>query len=256
MKQTRALLLLCLAFAVAACQAGGFGAAATATPEAPTATATSTVVWFPTAPPAKPTATLRPVPTATPLPPPEPGRLLLEEKFSPPGNWQVFSIKEGTVGYGRDELTFALSSPRANLISFRSKDSFEDIYLEMVVNPTLCQGSDQFGVLFRVQSENTYDRLMLTCAGSARLERFVNGASSLLQDWINSPQLAASPDGVKLGIWAVGKDVRLYLNDTLLFSAVDDRLSSGSLGLYARSMGETALTVNFSELKIYEAFDK
>lgn len=250
------LILLCLALVLTACQAGGPGMTATVTPEAFAPTTTPTVVWFPTTAPALPTATLRPVPSATPLPPPEPGRLLLEETFSPPGAWQTYSIKEGNVGYGRNELTFALSSPRANLISYRSKDSFGDMYLEITANPSLCQGNDQFGVLFRVQSENTYDRLMLTCGGSVRLERFVSGASSLLQDWITSPQLAASPDGVKLGIWAVGKDVRLYLNDILLFSVMDDRLSTGSLGLYARSMGETALTVNFSGLKVYEAFKR
>ena len=76
----------------------------------------------------------------------------------------------------------------------------------------------------------------------------------MLHDWSASAQALPNNTGTyKLGVWAVGNDLRLYIDNVLQFSASDASLSSGGLGLYARSMGDTAVTVSFANLAVYHA---
>jgi hypothetical protein len=44
--------------------------------------------------------------------------------------------------------------------------------------------------------------------------------------------------------------MRFFVNDQYLFSAKDPLLHSGSLGVFARSTGNNALTVSFTDLVI------
>ena len=54
----------------------------------------------------------------------------------------------------------------------------------------------------------------------------------------------------RLGIWARGDEFRFFINDQHQFTVNDPLLVSGNIGVFARSMGETAVTVNFSDLII------
>jgi hypothetical protein len=46
--------------------------------------------------------------------------------------------------------------------------------------------------------------------------------------------------------------MRFYANDEYLFTVHDPLLSSGLLGVFARSAGDMAVTVNFTELVVRE----
>ena len=46
--------------------------------------------------------------------------------------------------------------------------------------------------------------------------------------------------------------MRFFVNDAYQFSINDPMLPSGSLGVFARSAGDLAVTVNFSELVVTE----
>jgi hypothetical protein len=49
--------------------------------------------------------------------------------------------------------------------------------------------------------------------------------------------------------------MRFFVNDEYQFTINDPMLPSGSVGVFARSRGENAVTVNFSELVIREIVD-
>jgi hypothetical protein len=228
-------------------------AAATVEPTATASavpTATHTVIWFP------PTATPTPPPTraavtATPPPPLELGAALLSDDFSRPSGWTTGHIESGSVAYGENELTLAVDAKNASLLSLREAPELTDFYLQVTASPSLCQQDDQYGVLFRASSAGDAYRLLATCSGRLRLERLLGGQASVVRDWITSSQIMPNmPASYRIGIWAKGSQIRVYINDVFELEAREPVHSKGGLGLYARQMGSTALTVSFSDLQV------
>lgn len=244
------LTLLCTT-SLAACGFTGAVGAETPPPTTPPApTTTLTPVWFPVTP----TSTLRPVeipPTATPAPLEGLGPVILKDDFAPNGQWITYQNDSGSVQYGKNELTLAVNQPKASLVSLREQPPLENYYLEITATPSLCQGSDQFGVMFRVVSTRDFYRLVVTCGAQVRLEKVQNAAGTILQDWTFSPQLTPdSPNGMRLGILAAGSLLRIYINQVLQFEARDPAFTVGGLGVFARSQGQNVETINFSDLLV------
>jgi len=51
-------------------------------------------------------------------------------------------------------------------------------------------------------------------------------------------------------VWIAGDEIRVFIDDYFQFSARDPVLTGGSLGLFARAAGDSALTVSFSDLVV------
>ena len=86
-----------------------------------------------------------------------------------------------------------------------------------------------------------------------RLDRLVNGKASSPQPWSLSGSVPpGAPSFSRLAVWASGNEIRFFVNDQYHFSVNDPLLLNGSLGLFARSAGQTDLTVNFSDLVVKE----
>ncbi len=214
---------------------------------------TATINWFPST--FTPTPFNTPLPaTATPAPPPPVGSLIYQDDFTHPGLWLTGQFSVGTIAYGNNELNLAISEPRSVLISTRLEPALTDFYLEVTAIPSLCLAGDDYGIQFREASPNDFYRFLISCNSQVRLERLKGGAGQVLHDWSASAQAFPNTSGTyKLGIWAVGNDLRFYIGNVLQFSVSDASLSTGGLGLYARSMGDTAVTISFANLAVYQA---
>ncbi len=229
--------------------------AVTATPTdtlAPTtsATLTPTVVWFP------PTDTPTPFPTPVITPTvdmrPTTGEIIFEDDFSDPAAWSHSQTELGSVALGKNDLTIAIAEKNAYLYSVRDQPVFTDFYLEMTAETSLCRGLDEYGILFRVASSGDYYRYSLSCNGQVRLDRVLGGQASSPQPWMLSGAVPpGAPAMVKLAISAAGSEMRFFVNGQYQFSIHDPSLPSGSLGVFARSTNNMALTVNFSDLVVY-----
>ncbi len=226
----------------------------TATPTATatiTPTTTATVIWFP------PTVTFTPLPTR-PVEPtvdtrPSFGDELFNDPFNDTSLWQTTRTAAGSVAYGKGELTLAVSQPQGSLLSLRKAPQLSNFYLEVSVQPSLCRGSDAFGLLIRAASAADYYRLLLNCNGQMRMERIMNSRTTPLNEWVTSGQLL--PGGMlqtRLGVAAQGQELSVFVNDVFQFSVKDPVFESGAAGVFARSAGETPLTVNFSDMVVYE----
>ena len=55
-----------------------------------------------------------------------------------------------------------------------------------------------------------------------------------------------------MGIWAVGNEMRLFLNGRYQFTVSDPSFPTGAFGVFVRSAEETPATVTFSDLVVYE----
>jgi hypothetical protein len=227
-----------------------------APPQTPIPTATDTpvptptIVWFPV-----PTATDTLVPTTTIISPtpdmrPGIGDVILKDDFSDTTQWQTPQLTSSSVAYGDNNLSVVVNQPGGYTMSLRYKPLLNNFYLEITASPSLCQSGDAYGVLVRATQES-YDRFAVNCNGMLRFERVSNGQSQVLQDWTPSGQVrAGAPQTIRLGLWVLGNTIRCFVNGVYQFEIKETAYTSGMLGLFARSAGNTAVSVSFSDLVV------
>jgi hypothetical protein len=182
------------------------------------------------------------------------GALLFSDDFGDPALWMLGRNQTGSMAMGVNELTLAVSQARGYLYSLRSEPTLSDFYLEITASPSLCRGEDEYGILLRVSPSLEFYRFGMLCNGQARLDRYYSGVASSPQPPApNAAVPPGAPSQSRLAVWVRGKELRFYANNTFLFSVRDPTLVSGALGVFARAAGDTMVTVNFSDLQVYEA---
>lgn len=232
---------------------------------APQATATSqpspsstplpspTVVWFP--PTSTPTA--RPTPQVTPTREMdlETGEILYRDRFQSRQRWSIPTSNRGEINIANGEMNIIIKEPQTFLFSETTKRDFTNFYAEITASPSLCSGKDEYGLMFRSRGMGQHYRFSLSCDGEVRLDRILGQSALSLQPWVPSASVpSAAPSQSRLGVWAVEDEFHLFVNGTHQFSITDQEISQGSLGLFARAVGETAVTVSFSDLVVRRAF--
>jgi len=189
-----------------------------------------TLVWFP------PSATPSPQALATQIPTPEQkpgiGAITLTDDFSSPDLWNIASSDEGSAAINDNQLTLAVG-PGVSINSLRQELVLSDFYAELTASPSLCKGQDEYGLLVRA-SAVAYYRLALVCNGTLRLDRVSRNSHQLLQAAIPSGDApTGAPGNVRMGVWAVGSDLRFFLNGRYQFSVNDKNYPSGTIGVFA-----------------------
>lgn len=216
---------------------------------APTLPPTATIDWFPaTATPTRlPTLPVNPTPDQRPAI----GEVKLADDFLQSDTWQTIENNQGTVAFGKGDLTIAISKPRGYLSSINKQAMLTDFYLELTMSPSLCKGDDAYGLFFRAAGSFDNYRLVINCSGKVRLERMVSGKPVPLHDWEASGQVPpGSPLEIRVGVWAVRNEFRIFINDFYQFAVRDPVYKAGGIGVFARSGGDNALTVSFSDLVV------
>jgi hypothetical protein len=254
-KASGIILVLCGIIGLSACQP-----VTTATLELPTATyitpsptASPSPIWFP--------------PTQTPTPPGpsqvastptspaslEAGALIFSDDFSDPAAWELGQTGTGSRALGKNELTLAIAQPHSSLSSLRRDTQLGDYLLEITASPSLCKDGDEYGLLLRVTPEGDFYRWSLTCDGQTRLDKYYQGKASSPQGLMLSGAVPpGAPSQSRLAVRMKGKVLDFYINGEYQFSVRDPSLVSGTIGVYARAAGDNAVTVNFSDLSVYE----
>jgi hypothetical protein len=59
-----------------------------------------------------------------------------------------------------------------------------------------------------------------------------------------------APSISRLAVWVKGKEMRFFVNEEYQFTVSDPMLPEGTIGVFARSAGDNAVTINYSELVI------
>ncbi len=223
----------------------------TPTPVSATETPTLTIAWFPptNTPAIFPTRTI----LSTPQQPPGLTELLFTDSFDQADLWStsVASWTSATVTRNRLILSISGQGP-VSILSLRSQPTLEDFYAEATVKLSLCGSKDQFGMIFRAAPGDNHYRFEVRCDGQVRLERRLSGSISPLLEWQSSGDApSAAPADVILGVWAVGSEMRFFLNDHYQFTVRDPVLHTGTVGFFAYASGTTPITASFSDLTVY-----
>jgi hypothetical protein len=221
----------------------------TATP-LPTGTPipTGTIVWFP--PSATPTLLALPTYTGTPEMKPGIGTRILSDTFSDSSPWDTAVSDHGSAAISMNRLSLA-AQPGYYLSSMRRELPLSDFYAEVTAHPSLCTGEDNYGVIARGVGSSFY-RFVLTCNGQIRAERISGGTRLPIQEPVPSGDAVRPPGEVRIGLWAVGDEMRLFLNDRYQFSVTDPKFPIGAFGVFVRSTGEEPVSVTFSDFDVYE----
>ena len=100
---------------------------------------------------------------------------------------------------------------------------------------------------------SSFYRFVLSCSGAIHVERIKNGTKLIILEPVPSGDVPhGAPGEVRIGLRAVGAEMRLFLNDRFQVSLVDKSFPSGAFGVFARSAGDTPVTVTFSDLTVYD----
>ncbi|MBI3152632.1 MAG: hypothetical protein HYZ21_10900 [Chloroflexi bacterium] len=222
---------------------------ATPIPLTPTETPppTPTINWFP--PSATPT--LQTFSTKAPTPEMRPGLSgdLVTDDFSDPSLWDIAASDDASANIKNNRLTLSVQS-EVYMLSLKHDLVLDNYYAEITARPSLCRDEDSYGLLVRASATNYY-RFVLSCNGTARGERVSGGTRLILQQPLPSGDVPpGAPGEVRIGVWAVGREMRLFLNGRFQFTISDPSFPSGSIGVFVRSVGATAAVVSFSDLTI------
>jgi hypothetical protein len=216
-----------------------------------TETPTATIIWFPATD----------TPTALPSQPPPPtqdarpgmGELLFSDSFDQPALWNTASSDEASAILSNHRLVLSINaSGPLYLTSLRSQPSLGDFYAEATANLSLCNSNDEYGMVLRAGGSVDYYRFALNCSGQERLERVSAGVTYPLLGWLSSNDIpSGAPAKVKLGVWADGREMRLFMNNVFQFSMADPVFSAGTIGFFAYAAGKTPVTISFSDLSVH-----
>jgi hypothetical protein len=239
------LLLLGLTTACAALDVFAAPSAPLNATETPPASAT--IDWFPAS--ATPTPQVFSTQTPTPEMRPGLGTLALTDDFSIANLWNISTSDQGSAAIDSKRLTLAVQ-PHIYMISLRNDLVLGDFYAEIIAQPDLCRGRDEYGILIRANAV-AYYRFALNCNGQVRAERVSVNQKHPLQSPVSSVDAPISTPGqVRIGIWASGSQMRFFLNDHYQFGINDANYASGTIGVFAYSISDTPVTINFSDLAV------
>ena len=206
-----------------------------------------TIIWFP--PSATPTLGVFATNFSTPEMRPGLSDTFLTDDFSDPSLWDIAASDEASAAIESNRLTLAAQNG-VYMLSFRHGIVLDDYYAEITARPSLCRGKDDYGLLIRASSA-AYYRFSLSCNGTANVDRLSNGTKLNLQKPLASSDIPiGAPGEVRIGIWAVGAQMRLFLNGRYQFSIREPSYPSGTIGVFVNSAGDTATIISFSNLVI------
>jgi hypothetical protein len=179
------------------------------------------------------------------------GSVILKDDFSNASSWDTAVSDQGSSAISRNRLTLA-AQPGIYLASMNRATNFGNFYAEITAHPSLCRGDDSYGLIIR-STGNSFYRFTLNCNSMIYMERIKSNVKLVMQQPTPSGDAPpGAPGEVRIGIWASGSEMRLFLNGRFQFSVTDASFPSGALGVFAHGTGDTPVSVIFSDLIVYD----
>jgi hypothetical protein len=245
------LFLALMGLSTAGCSSipGSMGAAATPTGTVPAPIPTE-FLWFP--PTDTPAVAMALSPEPTPEQKPRVGELLVIDDMTSTAHWNAAASGQAAVTVSQRGLTVSAGPSQPPVVSLHRSAVFDNMYIEITARPSLCREKDVYGLVFRAPNEVAYYRYAAICDGTVAAERISLGGPRVLQvPTATSDVPVGAPGEVKLGVWALGSELRFFLNDRYQFTVEDSNYVVGGLGVFAEARGETPVVVTFSGLRVY-----
>lgn len=222
----------------------------TTIPQGTTTAASTEIVWFPATMTQPPAARVTREPT--PERKPGVGELVVEDDMTSSTHWNAVADGNAPATVSEKGLTISAQPGGAGVVSLHRSAVFDDMYIEVTARTNLCRDRDAYGIVFRAPNDVAHYRFVSVCDGTAAAARVSLGGPRVLQPPTASADVPlGAPGEVRLGVWALGSDLRFFLNDRYQFTVTDSNYAAGGVGVFVQAGGQTPAVVTFSDMAIF-----
>jgi len=131
----------------------------------------------------------------------------------------------------------------------------EDFYLEVALQTPECEGSDHFGVMFRVPENANANKGYLfgiTCNGQYSVRRWNGDTMAYPVNWTANDAINTGKDVVnKLGVMAKDSNLTFYINGQKVNEISDNTYLEGSFGIFVGGTNVDDLTVWVDQIRYW-----
>jgi pSer/pThr/pTyr-binding forkhead associated (FHA) protein len=177
--------------------------------------------------------------------------LVYEDDFSNPSSgWDDAFDRYTTKQYGNNKYYIEVTT--SNLVAWGlANRSVSDFRLEVDAAQEDGPNNNGYGILFRFQDRDNYYRFDISGDGFFLLSKFHAGEWVTLIPWTASSAVNVGQSANRLIVEALGSQIRVYANDSLLAEVEDDAFSQGNFGFFASTFSDPNLTVSFDDIKLW-----
>ena len=209
-------------------------------PEAPTPTNT---------PQAEPTPTLSGTDPAATLGDPD-----WVDDMANGDNWPTGTNQYTTIAFENSNLKLTAET---ELDGWRLSWPFlNDFYLEASMQTPDCEGSDHYGLMFRVPANANANKgylFSITCDGRYSLRRWNGQTMYFPINWTTSDAILDGENQVnKLGVMARDSEIALYINGQKVDEVTDNAYLEGSFGILVGKDATDGFTVWVDQVRYWE----
>jgi len=177
--------------------------------------------------------------------------LAYEDDFSNPSSgWDDAFDRYTTKQYGNNKYYVEITT--SNLVAWGlANRKVADFRIQVHAAQEEGPNNNGYGILFRFQDRDNFYRFDISGDGFFLLSKFYNGEWVTLVPWTASSAVNVGQATNLLTVEAVGSQISVYANDTLLAEVEDDALTEGSFGFFASTFSEPNLTVSFDDILVW-----
>ncbi|MFW9804566.1 MAG: FHA domain-containing protein [Candidatus Thorarchaeota archaeon] len=177
--------------------------------------------------------------------------LVYEDDFSNPSSgWDDAFDRYTTKQYGNNKYYIEITT--SNLVAWGlANRKVSDFRIQVHAAQEEGPNNNGYGILFRFQDRDNFYRFDISGDGFFLLSKFYNGEWVTLVPWTASSAINVGHATNLLTVEAVGSQIRVYSNDTLLAEVEDDTLTDGNFGFFASTFSEPNLTVSFDDIILW-----
>ena len=234
------------------------GIAACAQPAPPKVSSSTTVADLATSQPPPTQTAPPPTPTAVPEHRTGLGEPIFEDNFEFDSGWDTGASPRGAVSQLDGKLVISVQGPSSTLSSLSPIEPISDFMVEIEARSGICENGDEYGLIVRVggdgnPTQDSHYRFLITCEGAIRVSRFLSGAEApILPITPSTDVLAGAPAINRIGVSAIGKVFRFFVNDIQVFMLEDGEIPTGRIGVIVRARRGAQTTISFDDFKVWD----
>lgn len=178
------------------------------------------------------------------------GSRIYYSDFSSPG-WLTINDPTAKVSAQNSSYVFEIGPFDARFVTTASING-DDLYSQVEVTPSQCEGKEGYGLIFRYKDSANYYLFTIYCDGTYSAIAKSSGAIlGMATGNLPADYEPGSATVKRIGVLAYQSSYILFLNGKPLNSFADAGLLSGDVGLYATSQIQGVLKVSFDNLSVW-----
>ncbi|GAB4526462.1 MAG: hypothetical protein Kow0063_00750 [Anaerolineae bacterium] len=178
-------------------------------------------------------------------------RLAYQDDFSDPASgWDDAFDRYTTKQYGNNKYYIEINT--SNLVAWGlANRSVADFLLRVDAAQESGPNNNGYGILFRFQDRNNFYRFDISGDGFFLLSKFHDGEWVTLVPWTASSAINIGQATNQLEVKAIGSQISVYANGTLLAQVEDDTFTKGNFGFFASTFSEPGLVISFDDIILW-----